>query len=162
MYSKKDYICFGDPGMQIYTQKPSCFGNVEIVRHADSIVVNTNEPSAQIAFYNKSNGNVVTYRGTHACSTLSGDSVIVCLSAPNRIPFIQNPMEDLYIQNTSINGTKTYHAKKIFVGSNVTNNEEPGAVTFSNGKMVLEANEVELHGETTISTGTEFEIKIRH
>lgn len=47
----------------------------------------------------------------------------------------------------------------IKVGSYVDINSTFGPVTFSGNRIVLKGREVELHGNTTINTGSEFIIK---
>lgn len=68
------------------------------------------------------------------------------------------PLEEMYLQNQSIQGNQFFNAQKVYIGSNVTNESPNGPVTFSSGNIKISANEVEINGETTIQVGTSFEI----
>lgn len=157
--NRKYYICFGDPSMRLYTVSPQPFNNILIDRTSDSIVVNTHGEDAQIGFYNKATGEVSCYTGTHANCGMTGDSVLVCISAPNRIPYIEDLTGTLYIQNETISENKIYRANKISVGSNVTSSKPSGPVVFSGNNVSLIGTEVIIEGHTTIELGTSFEIK---
>ena len=87
-----------------------------------------------------------------------GNDVTVCVSAPNKITFLEDVNDSIYIQNEVVSGTKTYRAKKISVGSNVTDNKPQGPVLISGEKLSLIGKEIELRNNTTISSGTILEI----
>lgn len=157
-YTREVYHCFGDPSMQIYTLLPKKFTNIELFKNANSITVNTNGDIANIAFYNKLTNNVTTYQGCSASYTGNTDNVIVCVSAHNKIPYIYDPTDILYIQNENIDGPKTYNANIIKVGSNITDTKQNGEVNFNSGKITLSGKYVELNGGTTINKGTELNI----
>lgn len=156
--SRKYYMCFGDPSMMIYSTPPVAFNTAIIKRDADSITVSTDDDNSQIAFYNRSTGEVESYVGTIARSSLVGEDVTVCISAPNKITFMEDLRDSLYLQNETVSGTKIYRGSKINVGSDVTNSKLFGPVVFSGQKVTLVGREVELRGETTIQSGTIFEI----
>ena len=151
-------MCFGDPSMMIYSTPPVAFNTAIIKRDADSITVSTDDDNSQIAFYNRSTGEVESYVGTIARSSLVGEDVTVCISAPNKITFMEDLRDSLYLQNETVSGTKIYRGSKINVGSDVTNSKPFGPVVFSGQKVTLVGREVELRGETTIQSGTIFEI----
>jgi hypothetical protein len=157
--SREYYVCFGDPSMRLYRTRPNPFNEINIIRNTDSIFVSTDDTNSQIAFYKKSTGEIKTFYGSTARCDLTGNDVSVCISAPNRKTFIENPNDTLYIQNESISGTKVYRGNRIIIGSNVTNEKPYGPVCFSGNKMTLISKEVEINGNTYISLGTEFEIK---
>ncbi|MCR4769737.1 MAG: hypothetical protein K5874_05965, partial [Bacteroidaceae bacterium] len=93
LYSKEIFHCFGDPSMMIYTQKPTAFSNISIERNSGSVSVNlgANE-TARITAYNPISGDVKSYIGNSvSITTPNPNETIVCVSAHNRIPFIQNP-----------------------------------------------------------------------
>ncbi|MCR4769736.1 MAG: hypothetical protein K5874_05960, partial [Bacteroidaceae bacterium] len=93
IYAKEIFHCFGDPSMMIYTQAPTPFSNVSIVRGSGSVSVNlgANE-TARITAYNPISGDVKSYIGNSvSITTPNPNETIVCVSAHNRIPFIQNP-----------------------------------------------------------------------
>ena len=152
------YECFGDPSMRLYTSSPSTFENVIINRFPDSIEVSTSEADAQISFYDRASGDVLTYKANYAIIPTSSDSVLVCISAPNKIPYIDDP-RILFIQNITINDSNSFEADKIYIGSSVTNMKSTGPAVFNGGHNVLRAKEIEIHGGTTINIGTEFETR---
>ena len=155
LYSKEIYHCFGDPSMMIYTQKPTAFSNVSIVRNPGSVSVNleSNE-TARITAYDPISGTVQSYIGNSvSISTSNPDKTIISVSAHNRIPFIQNP-DTLYIQNTNISGTLDENYDVIKVGHHVTTTMSTGNVTTSNADITLRAREVLLDSGTYISVGT--------
>ena len=153
------YICFGDPSMRFYSDYPQPFNNILIDRTSDSIVVNTHGEDAQIGFYNKATGEVRCFYGTHCNCSMAGDSVSVCISAPNKIPYIEDFTGTLYIQNETISESKIYRANKISVGNSVTPSKPSGPVVFSGNNISLSGKEVIIEDETTIELGTSFEIK---
>lgn len=144
--------------MRLYTSSPSTFENVIINRFPDSIEVSTSEADAQISFYDRASGDVLTYKANYAIIPTSSDSVLVCISAPNKIPYIDDP-RILFIQNITINDSNSFEADKIYIGSSVTNMKSTGPAVFNGGHNVLRAKEIEIHGGTTINIGTEFETR---
>ena len=72
--------------------------------------------------------------------------------------YLCHALEEIYLQNQSIQGNHFFNAQKVYIGSNVTDESPSGPVTFSNGNIKISANEVEINGETTIQVGTSFEI----
>lgn len=154
-YTKELFHCFGDPSMKLYTQKPTAFTNVSVVRNSSSISVNlgTND-MARITTYNPISGEVQSYIGNSVTmATNNPDETIVCISGHNRIPFIQNP-DVLYIQNTNITGTLDVSHDVIKVGNHVTTSMATGDVTTSNANITLRANKILLDRGTHISVGS--------
>lgn len=154
-YTKELFHCFGDPSMKLYTQKPTAFTGVSVVRNTSSISVTlgTNDV-ARITTYNPISGEVQSYIGNSATmATTNPGEAIVCISGHNRIPFIQNP-DVLYIQNTNITGTVDESHDVIKVGNHVTTSMATGDVTTSNANITLRANEILLDSGTHISVGS--------
>ncbi|MCR4769286.1 MAG: hypothetical protein K5874_03630, partial [Bacteroidaceae bacterium] len=99
-------------------------------------------------------GDVKSYIGNSvSITTPNPNETIVCVSAHNRIPFIQNP-DTLYIQNTNINGVLDETHDVIKVGHHVTPTMSTGDVTTSNADITLRAREVLLDSGTYISIGS--------
>lgn len=154
-YTKELFHCFGDPSMKLYTQKPTAFTGVSVIRNTSSISVNlgTND-MARITTYNPISGEVQSYMGNSATlATTNPYETIVCISGHNRIPFIQTP-DVLYIQNTNITGTLDETHDVIKVGNHVTTSMATGDVTTSNANITLRANEILLDSGTNISVGS--------
>ena len=153
------FHCFGDPSMRIYTEKPTEFDNVTISGGTDFISVNLGLESANISFWNQNTNEVVSYEGSTANYNGITDNVVICISAHNKIPYINTFVNNtFYIQNESVGGTKIYQANTIKVGTNVTNTKPIGSVVFNGNKTILIGNEIEINGETTVELGTELEI----
>lgn len=158
-YTKELFHCFGDPSMRIYTDMPISFSTVSIVRNSTSISVNLGAgETARITAYNPVNGDVQSFIGNSVNVTTSNPrEIIICISAHNRIPFIQYP-DVMYIQNTNIIGTLNETHDMIKVGNHVTTTIDTGDVTTSNADITLRANQVLLDSGTQISIGSKLRI----
>ncbi len=161
--TRKIFHCFGDPSMRIYTNTPTDFSCVAVNRGSDNITVSlSNGESATITFYNLLNGKVISYEGSHAVhETKTPNYITVCISGHNKIPYIKQGLTpiDIYVQNETITGTKTYIGKTIKIGTNVTNNKTQGPVVIKSGATVnFYGNDVQIYPETTIEPGAEVNI----
>lgn len=154
------YHCFGDPSMRVYTELPTEFDNLIIERNANNIYVNVgSNTDATISFYNKYHGTI-SYEGiSEAILTANPDEVVVCISAPNKTPYIDDPSELYYIQNETITGSRTIQSDTIKVGHHVTNLKPQGNVVFDGGTINLVGNDITLDAGTTINIGTKFIIR---
>jgi len=148
------------PSMKIYTNIPTPFANVSIVRDSNSISINLgSSETARMTAYNPVTGEVQSYLGNSVTvSTPNPRETIVCVSSHNRIPFIQRP-DVLYIQNTNITGTLDENHDMIKVGNHVTTTIDTGDVTTSNADITLRANGVVLDSGTYISVGSKIRIE---
>jgi hypothetical protein len=154
-YSQEIFHCFGDPSMKIYTQMPTAFTGVSVVRNNSSVSVTlgANE-MARITVYNPVSNEVQSFIGNSVTVTTSNPiESIVCISDHNRIPFIKGP-DIMYIQNTNIAGTLNETHDVIKVGNHVTTNVNTGDVTTSNANITFKALEVLLDSGTSISVGS--------
>ena len=164
MYNRRIYHCFGDPSMQIYTQKPTAFNNASVIRSGNAVTAYTGGEDAVVSFYNKVTGEVISFLTSSSAgiTTEFADYVDVCISAHNKIPYVEEGeimSYTKYIQNETVNGPKAYYANIIEAGSSVTNSKPTGPVVFSGGNIILKGSEITLEGETTITTGTVFELR---
>lgn len=166
------YHYFGDPSMQLYTKQPTPFDSIQIERTLNSLTVrivdrdiefNTTEdyiPSVPIiSVYTPSTQTVSamefdewTYQGD--CS-----NIIVCIRMHNKVPYVVEYGDTIYIQNEEVSGRREYNSNMIKVGENVTSTKPTGSVLFDGGEVVLKANEVVLDKGTTIELGTSFKIE---
>lgn len=152
-YTYETYHCFGDPSMQIYTVKPTEFGSASVTRGENNISVITGGETAKITFYNKSTGNINTYEGNSVSYSVdSPEDVVVCISAHNKIPYIDE-ISGSYIQNQIFTTTTTISDDFIKVGSNVKYDHTIGPVSVNSGTLTLNGNSVEIQGKTTIKLG---------
>lgn len=154
---RKLFHCFGDPSMEIYSEAPTEFSHVDIVRNGSGISVSTDE-IGYISFYDRSTKNVVSYYGLSANIITSNMNMIVSVKNHNKIPYVDDPSDCLYIQNESISGNHDYNYPYVKIGSHVTDENSPGRVVFNNGHIRIHARSVEIQGETDIKLGTQFEI----
>ena len=154
LYTSRIFHCFGDPSIRIYTQQPSSFDNATIVRNNGTISVNAGESNAEISFYNRTTGEIIRYEGlqyTYNCGT---DNVSICISGPNKIPYI----DPLFLQNEVINGPTEFNGGDIKVGYSVTDQKSYGNVSFHSGGITIKGSRIEFQGGTTIELGTELEV----
>ena len=157
-HTKKIFHLFGDPSMEIYTTLPTVFNNVSVSRSSSAINVNLNGDIAKISFYDRTINSVVSYLADNVSfNNPNNHDVIVCVNAHNKIPYIDDPKK-IYLQNTTITGTKEYDADEINAGTAVTNMKPQGKVTFNGNHITLKGKEVTLEGETEVTLGTSFEI----
>lgn len=154
-YTSELFHCYGDPSMMIYTDRPTEFSSASIIRNNGQINVSTGGETATIAFYDRHTGSVESYIGTSA-SHVDDPHISVCISAHNKIPYIDGGI--LYIQNQTLSEDGYYEAKTIKVGNHVTTTQSQGDVIFNQGNFQLVGKEIELHPGTTVSSGATLEI----
>lgn len=163
-YTREIFHCFGDPSMRIYTETPTAFSGVNFNRGTANITVSlTNGEKATITFYNLINGKVTSYVGSNAVyDTKTPNYVTVCVSGHNKIPYISyglTPADNIYIQNETLSGSKTYIGKNIKIGENVTTSKTQGAVVIKTGATVnLYGKDVQIQPGTTIELGANVNI----
>lgn len=142
--------------MMIYTDRPTEFSNASIIRNNGQINVSTGGETATIAFYDRHTGSVESFIGTSA-SHVDDPEISVCISAHNKIPYIDGGI--LYIQNQTLSEEGYYEAKTIKVGNHVTTTQSQGDVIFNQGNYQLVGKEIEFHPGTTVSSGATLEIR---
>ena len=141
---------FGDPTMQMYTEKPQNFVMPTISKNGNTIQVQSNDGDARIVFYNPLTESVLSYYGTSAQISTDADSLIICVDRHNYVPFVLQYSKDMYIQNETINGVQNYWGNIIMVGEHVTATKPEGPVVIQNANVKMKANTVELHSGSTI------------
>lgn len=149
------FHCFGDPSIRIYTQQPTAFDNATITRNNGTISVNAGESNAEISFYNKTTGEVKRYLGLQATYNCGTNDVSVCISGPNKIPYV----DPLFLQNEVINGPVEYNGGTIEVGYSVTDQKSYGNVYFNSGEITIRGNNIEFRGGTNVELGTELKVE---
>lgn len=161
-YTRGLYQCLGDPSMLIYTEKPSVFNHVNVKRTPNKLFVELGGECGTITFFDQMADSIASFVGEEA--EYSGndlDSVMVCVSGHNKIPYIVNPNQNdfYFIQNDTIQENHIFRGNVVKVGTDVTDIIPHGNVVFDGGKTTIIGKEVTIKGETTIKLGTEFEIR---
>ena len=161
-YTKEVYHCFGDPSMKIFTDVPTPFSNVSIDRGSQTIEVKLKSgEDGRITVIDPQSGKVQSFIGNSlVVQGQDPNEAIVCISAHNRIPFIQYP-DVRYIQNVNINGRFIEAHDVIKVGNHVTDENVPGDVTTSNADITLLGRYVLLDKGTYISNGSTLKINLK-
>lgn len=152
--NKEIFHCFGDPSMQIYTEKPTAFSNITIQRNFQdvNVLVGTGNENARITFYNHKTGDVKSYLSSYALYNSEDIADIdICVSLHNKIPYIDRGT--LYIQNEILNGPLNISSTKIVIGSSVTSEKAEGPVIFNSGEITLNAKEIIMKPCVTINEG---------
>ena len=158
-YTKEVFLCFGDPSMKIYTDVPTTFSDVSIVRGAKMVGIKLRSgEDGRITVVDPKFGKVQSFMGNSVVvQTQDPDEAIVCVSAHNRIPFVQYS-DVKYIQNMNIVGKLEEMHDVIKVGNHVTDSELSGDVTTSEANVNLKARKVLLDKGTYISKGSTLRI----
>ena len=161
-YTKEAYHCFGDPSMKIYTDAPTPFSNVSIVRGSNIIEVKLKPgENGRITVVDSKSGKEQSFVGNSAVvHDQDPDEAIVCVSAHNRIPFVQYS-DVKYLQNVNIVGKLEEAHDVIKVGNHVTDSEPTGDVTTSDANVSLKARKVLLDRGTYISKGSTLRINTK-
>lgn len=154
-HTKEIFHCFGDPAMEIYTDIPTPFDTLSVIKSNQTISVSLTK-EATITFYNLSSGLVESYKGLNVSYPYSSN-LRICISAHNKIPVIMDS-NNLYIQNETIASSVNYEADTIKVGSNVTTLKTPGEVIVVGGTTKLKGKNIELSNGTTVALGAKLEI----
>lgn len=154
---RRRFHCFGDPSMMITTEVPTIFSNASINRTSNHISVQTGEGDAKIVFYDQRSDSIVSFIGASADYYGVTDAVSVCVSAHNKIPFIDR-RSLLYMQNETLAGSNDLEADVVIAGEHVTDKKDYGEVRVVSGKTTIQAQTVELYGGTSVSLGAELEI----
>ena len=154
-HTKQIFHCFGDPAMEIYTEKPNIFNDVSfsVVNGVAHITV---PEGGKITFYNPITGNINSYDGS-SIQYPYNSNLRIAITGHNKVPLIIEA-GTIFIQNEAIAEDVSYEAQTIKVGSNVTTAKPNGEVIISSGITKLKGNTVELSSGTTIELGAQLEI----
>lgn len=125
------FHCFGDPSMRIHTDMPTNFEDVTITRDSTGVSVHVSE-KATVTFYDTRTKNITSFIGRNAyCPTQCPDSIKVCISAHNKIPYIEGALTPGHtIPNSNYIYNPQHYDNKIHVSYN-------RVVDFSNAKVTL-------------------------
>lgn len=154
----KLYHCFGDPSMQIYTDKPKHFAEPSIFSRNDTIYVFVEDGDCKITFLNKLTNRMESYIGNYAAYANPADSLVICLDRHNYVPYIWDYSKDLFIQNENIqNETRIYKGNVIYIGNNVTSTKPTGDVNIQSSNITIQGKRLELRSGTRIDKNFKFQ-----
>ena len=158
------YILGNDPALEIWTAIPNSFNDISIVRNLDVVTINTgNVKDFDVSIISKDGELLKTEHSNLESVTLPNitEENVIAINKHNYIPYIDNPNGTLYIQNEIIESDKTYKAKNITIGANVTEWKPVGDVVFKNGNITMNCDSIELTGGTYIEKGAELKVEIK-
>ncbi len=154
-HTKEIFHCFGDPSMEIYTEKPTIFSNVSY--SVENNVINVFVPeSGKITFYAPITGDIASFEGACIQYPYSSD-LRISITKHNKIPLIIEA-GTLCLQNTTIGDNVSYESDTIKVGENVTTIKPKGEVRISRGTTSLKGKTIELSSGTTVELGAQLKI----
>ncbi len=65
----------------------------------------------------------------------------------------------IYVQNEKVTGTREIYANNVYIGNDVTDRKDKGAVVIGPGNITIKAKFTEIKNSTFIPLGTTFKIK---
>lgn len=155
----------GDPETPLYTANPASFTNVIISGNGLTITVTTGVDGCKIAVtsgkYGANYYNVADGVNTYTFEDVPKNYSIV-ISKHNYVPYVYE--SSLYIQNEEISANRSYNAKDVFIGRNVTTDKPEGNVIIEADAQVI----INTQGTTIIKNGFKvengatFEINTEH
>lgn len=146
--------------MPIYLSKPKYFQNVSIQFVNDSIYVNAGTGGFDICFINQSDSTDY-YIARDIADSVAVFSRIngifdVCITKPGYVPYTTT-CSDTYLQNITLQGTKTYQTDKAMIGSDVTNKVFPGPVVVNSDCTTVKASQgATITKDFEVKSGAEF------
>ena len=157
---------FGDPSMQIYTEKPSRFTDAYLELSGSTIVVHTGEPDTKVTFFNPTlydeTQNTASYIGsdvTYIFDADNTDTLYICIRKHNFVPAILKYVYDPTIQNETLTSRQVYIGHTIDMGHHVTSTKPQGnAVVASGGDVTLKGGTVRLQPGTVIELGAKLSV----
>lgn len=157
-YTHEIFHYFGDPSMQIYTETPKPIEEPEIIRIDNKIYVHMPDGDARVSFYNPITKKVDAFLGNNIEYTTTTDSISICISRHNYIPYITTTVDKVYIQNEVISQDRQYNATSLEVGKNVTDKKATGNVIFEGGTIYINSKNTIFAPGTIIRTGAKLNV----
>lgn len=152
------YHLFGDPSMQIITENPTAIAEPIISKVDSTYYVILSDSAATISFYNPNTKNIQAFLGTNT-SCQGPSNVSISIYRHNQIPYIVSSIDNIYIQNETINDNRSYTADTIRVGYNVTDKKANGEVVFNANLLEMNAKRVFLRNQIRVPKGKKLIIR---
>lgn len=144
----------GDPEMPIYTTTPMSFTDAAVLLKDGTLTVTTGTDSCRVCVMSADDNGNTYYKVVNNINSVSlpdiNANVTVCITKQNYVPLVKNIDFDIYIQNETINDSRTYRGNIIKVGANVTTAKPQGDVTFKNGITTLKGKKIVIENGTTV------------
>ena len=149
--AKRKQVYFGDPELDLWTDNPQSYSNVEVVRTNDSISISGLSADSTIIGYQKKNKQFKTKIVTSQTVTLqdAAPNSTIMLHKHNYIPYIA----PLKLQRRIITDSQYIIASDVIAGIAIDNHRTYGKVIVKNGIEY----EVESSGTVTLEDGFEVE-----
>ena len=128
----------GDPELELWTDNPNQFSNIQVVRNDNSVSVSNISISDSVIVALCPNAGVPIIKktiGSATFTTVNPNSTIM-VYRHNYLPYIA----PLYLQNERITRSQYVIANDVFAGRNVDSNRSMGDLTIAEGvEYVLDA-----------------------
>jgi gingipain R len=135
------YICGGDPSLQIWTKSSGSFENISISNIGNALTINSPTVSGYKVSVVSENGELLDTYDVSGASDVISIPICNCYIALNKkgyAPYIISVnVEDNYIQNTSFSDFSVYINSPLTVGNNVTTLKPYGNVSIESGGHVI-------------------------
>lgn len=144
----------GDPALAIYTDNPNTFSNATYYWDGTRLQVNMNTEKCTMILSGISEDGTKLFQkyekvSQYTFTNLPSGTYNLCVLKENYVPFvIKDFQNEISIQNETITGTKTYSAKIIKIGNNVTSGKPTGDVHVQNANVTIHST-----GTVTLDAG---------
>lgn len=144
----------GDPALNIYTDNPNSFSNVTYYWDGTKLHVNMNTEKCTMILSGISEDGTKLFQkyekvSQYTFTNLPSGTYNLCVLKENYVPFvIKDFQNEISIQNETITGTRTYSAKNIKIGNNVTSGKPTGDVYLQNANVTIHST-----GTVTLDAG---------
>ena len=141
----------GDPELDLWTDNPQSYSNVEVVRTNDMLTISGLSTGSTIIGYQKKNKHFETKIATSPTDTLRDalPNSTIMLYKHNHLPYIA----PLKLQNTLIKDSQYIIANDLIAGYSIDSKRSKGGVIIENGVEY----EVEASGTVTLQDGFQVE-----
>lgn len=130
------YLCGNDPSLEIWTQNPKSFANIEASKASDGLHISVGGVTGFYVSVTSKDGDFLYKKSTTTNSVVLPDynsDYHVVLNKQNFIPMEVQSQETSYLQNRTITDNEEITGNRIEVGYDVTNSSPYGNVTVKNG-----------------------------
>ena len=155
----------GDPEMSVYTSRPQSFQNVSIVYNNNCLSVDAKLDGCRICLMSANddgNSYYKVYENVRCAqfNTLNCDTLSLCITCPNYIPYQRTINNVTYIQNETISENRHVISQETYIGRDVTDNKPNGSVVIDSGNVdICRGNATLIKNDFEVKISSSFEIK---